>query len=456
MRVAGPLLSLALAACAPLPGASPEPAEVSRGPVIASSSLPPMLHFPVRAAAAPDRSNAEMARDFLDLSFSLESGRALPVFTRFEGPVTLRLAGTPPPTMERDLAELLARLRAEAGIDITRTDGPEASITVEAVPRDTLAAAVPGAACFVVPRVTSWAAFTQNRRGPALDWTTLTTRTHAAVFIPADAAPQEVRTCLHEELAQALGPLNDLYRLPDSTFNDDDIHVVLTGFDMLMLRATYAPELRSGLSRAEVAARLPAILARLNPAGERAGGALLPATPPGWAAQIESALASAASPAARRRAAREAVREADAAGLGPPERGFARYALGRLELGTDADAANLAFREAARIFAEAGMPLHAAHVTLQLAGQALASGDAEAVLRLTTPAIAAAERGENAALLALLMAEKAAALRLLGRTEEAEALTVDTIGWARYGYGADSTVRARLSEIEGLSPAVSG
>jgi len=34
-------------------------------------------------------------------------------------------------------------------------------------------------------------------------------------------SPQEVRDCLHEELAQALGPLNDLYRLPDSVFNDD-------------------------------------------------------------------------------------------------------------------------------------------------------------------------------------------------------------------------------------------
>ena len=28
------------------------------------------------------------------------------------------------------------------------------------------------------------------------------------VFVPADASPQELRDCLHEELAQALGPLN--------------------------------------------------------------------------------------------------------------------------------------------------------------------------------------------------------------------------------------------------------
>ena len=77
-----------------------------------------------------------------------------------------------------------------------------------------------------------------------------------------------MRDCLHEELAQALGPLNDLYRLSDSVFNDDNMHTVLTGFDMLILRVFYSPALRSGMTRAEVAARLPAILAQLNPAGQ--------------------------------------------------------------------------------------------------------------------------------------------------------------------------------------------
>jgi hypothetical protein len=64
-----------------------------------------------------------------------------------------------------------------------------------------------------------------------------------AVFIPSDVSPQEVRDCLHEEVAQALGPLNDLYRLPDSVFNDDNFHAVLTGFDMLILRTYYDAEL---------------------------------------------------------------------------------------------------------------------------------------------------------------------------------------------------------------------
>ena len=92
-----------------------------------------------------------------------------------------------------------------------------------------------------------------------------------AIIIPNDASPQEVRDCLHEELAQALGPLNDLYRLPNSVFNDDNVHTVLTNFDMLILRATYAPELASGMSRDAVAQRLPSIFARINPRGTARG-----------------------------------------------------------------------------------------------------------------------------------------------------------------------------------------
>lgn len=46
------------------------------------------------------------------------------------------------------------------------------------------------------------------------------------MFIPNDTSAQEIRDCLNEELAQALGPLNDLYRLSDSVFNDDNMHTV--------------------------------------------------------------------------------------------------------------------------------------------------------------------------------------------------------------------------------------
>ena len=57
-----------------------------------------------------------------------------------------------------------------------------------------------------------------------------------------------MRDCLAEEITQALGPANDLYRLPDSIWNDDNFHGMATAFDMLILRALYQPELESGMT----------------------------------------------------------------------------------------------------------------------------------------------------------------------------------------------------------------
>lgn len=162
--------------------------------------------------------------------------------------------------------------------------------------------------------------------------------TRVAIFLPRDAAPQKLRSCLHEEVAQALGPLNDLYRLPDSVFNDDDMETVLTGFDILALRALNTPELHSGMSRAEVAARLSAILARLNPTGDTGGAA--PVQKDGnWRQDIETALSPTNSPFARIDAAARASRASQRFAAGDPRAGFGPYVYGRQLMNRDPDEA---------------------------------------------------------------------------------------------------------------------
>ena len=47
---------------------------------------------------------------------------------------------------------------------------------------------------------------------------------------------------------------------------------------------------------------------------------------------------------------------------------------------------------------------------------------------------------------------KAEALAMQGRDPEAAALRLDSLGWARYGFGSDRNVRARLREIAALNP----
>jgi hypothetical protein len=449
MRLATLLVAtLALSACAAPRGDVPDrraPPEIA---------LPPMKTFAAMRAAAPTRSNRSIAEDFLDLSFRLESGRELPVFTRFEGPVTVRVLGAAPPTLAPDLDRLIARLRDEAGIAITRVGASsDASITVEVLSRSELQRAVPQAACFVVPRVTSWDEFRRNRRSPLLDWTTLRVRERMSVFIPGDVSPQEIRDCLHEELAQALGPLNDLYHLPDSVFNDDNFHTVLTGFDMLILRATYAPELRSGMTRAEVAARLPAILARLNPRGEGQGTLPRSDTPRDWIQAIETALGPRTTSANRQAAARTAVAIARARGWNDNRLGFSLYAFGRLTVGTEPELALASFLQAGQIFSRSRETrIHEAHVGMQLAAFALSAGQADVALDIADRHIPAVREAENAALLASFLFVKAEALDLAGRASEARAVRVDSLGWARYGFGPESEVRMRAAEITNLRP----
>ncbi|MBL4917421.1 DUF2927 domain-containing protein [Szabonella alba] len=453
MRLASVLSVCLLTACLPTPGAEVS-MNFAQGDLGVSFPPPSAMNgHGLKPGERPRRGNAELARDFLDLSFRMESGRPLPRFSRFEGPVTVRMTGAVPPSAATDLSRLLQRLRSEAGIDIREIPQGEAAITLQFLPRKVIQTTYANVACFVAPRVSGWEEFKAARNTGQLDWPSLHRREKLAVFLPADSSAQEVRDCLHEELAQALGPLNDLYRLTDSVFNDDNFHTSLTGFDMLILRATYAPELRSGMTEAEVAARLPLVLARINPAGGRAAGAAPHSpTPRAWINAIEGAL-SGSGPAGRRAdLAQQALGMARAQGWTDGRLAFSYFAVGRQLLGSDPAKAMSAFAEAGRVYR--GLPggaIHAAHVDMQIAAVALASGDSGGALAIAdriTPVVAASE---NAALMATVLMLRAEALTLQGRDSEAQALRMDSQGWARYGFGSDAQVRARMAEIAALA-----
>ncbi|WP_405050563.1 DUF2927 domain-containing protein [Sediminimonas sp.] len=453
-RAARTLLASGLVALvgACMPAGAPD--TPTRAAQATGAGLPPMKSFDTAHPQAPQQANADIARDFLDLSFLLESGRALPRLTRFEGPIRVGVTGAAPAHLQRDLDRLLARLRREAGLDIARASAGEAvNLTVAAVSGQRIRQFLPQAACFVVPGISRLSDYRGRRGAPETDWARLPERRKVAIFVPQDAAPQEMRDCLQEELAQAIGPLNDLYRQPDSVFNDDNVHTVLTGFDMLILRAYYAPELRSGMTRAQVAQRLPALLARLNPGGQGRAPRLLPATPRAWTDAIQTALGPGTGVAARRHAARRAVAIARAEGWSDHRAGFSHYALGRLLQATDSGAAYRHFLAADAIFADSpGTELHRAQVASHLAAYAIARGNGEQALAYIRPALETATRGENAMLLSTLMMLRAEALDLADRPAAARAVRVDSLGWARYGFGSDGAVRAKLREISALNP----
>ncbi|MDD9727348.1 DUF2927 domain-containing protein [Roseovarius sp. SK2] len=447
-RVILPLF-LMLGACVPGPSSEMP----TRAATPSASSLPALKSFSAPRPVPPSRSNSDIARDFLELSFQLESGRKLKNFSRFEGPISIRVTGNPPSTLIPDLNRLVHRLRTEAKIDIARVRSDLANITIEAVPRAKIRRHLPKAACFVVPNISRLSEYRAARNKRQTNWSTLIERKKIAIFLPNDASPQEVRDCLHEEVAQSLGPLNDLYRLPDSVFNDDNVHTILTGFDMLILRVYYSPDLRSGMTRGQVAARLPSILSRLNPAGDSIAPHALSSTPRAWIKAVQTALGPGAGHSQRLVAAAEALRIADAMGWYDHRRAFSHFAMGRLTQASQPDTAFEHFRLAERFYSQTpGTELHRAYSASQLAAFAIAEGNGQLALTILAPHLAIAERHENAALLSTLMLLRAEALDLTGRVAEAQSVRLDSIGWARYGFGADWAVRAKLREISSLSP----
>ncbi len=422
----------------------------ARSSAMGSVALPPMADQQP-TLTAPLHGNADLARNFLDLEFQMESGRRLSVLTRFETPVTVALAGAAPPQAAAELQRVVARMRAEAGLDIhTAAAGSQANITIEFIPRRTLTRAAPTAACFVVPNVSSFAEYRSHRNDMLTDWSRLTRRERAAIFVPTDTSPQEVRDCFHEELAQALGPLNDLYRLTDSVFNDDNFNAVLTPFDMLMLRIHYAPDLHSGMTEAEVAARLPAILARLNPAGIGQPPTVAAIGPHEWTEAVEATFGPKGGKH-RAVAAQRMLAIARAQGWHDVRLGLALYAVGRSQLGHDPQAAVLALTEARRVYDTLpGAEVHVAHVDMQLAAIALKSGQPQQAIAFADHAIPVARQSQNAALAATLMLIKARALESMGQTEAARALHLDAAPLARYGFGSDKQMRERIAEIAAL------
>ena len=70
---------------------------------------------------------------------------------------------------------------------------------------------------------------------------------NAVALIKAEHPPLMRLACIHEEMAQALGLVNDSNTARPSIFNDDEEFALLTFHDELMLRILYDPRLVQGM-----------------------------------------------------------------------------------------------------------------------------------------------------------------------------------------------------------------
>jgi hypothetical protein len=91
------------------------------------------------------------------------------------------------------------------------------------------------------------------------------------VLIRAEHPPLTRLSCVHEEMAQAMGLPNDSPDARPSLFNDDLEFALLTEHDAVLLRMLYDPRLKPGMTAAEVRPLLPAIAADARRAQARDG-----------------------------------------------------------------------------------------------------------------------------------------------------------------------------------------
>lgn len=88
------------------------------------------------------------------------------------------------------------------------------------------------------------------------------------VYIRSDLAPDHITRCLAQEIAQALGPGGDIDGRDDTVFTSFGAVDHLTEADRLVLRILYDSRLHTAMSRADVLAFLPAIVADVEASQE--------------------------------------------------------------------------------------------------------------------------------------------------------------------------------------------
>jgi hypothetical protein len=217
---------------------------------------------------------------------------------------------------------------------------------------------------------------------------------------------------------------------------------------MLVLRAAYAPELRSGMTREEVEAIIPDVLKRLNPRGENVPAQPTTQTTRDWIRAIQSSLNPNRSVDARLRSASRAARIGAQQGWTDHRRAYPYFLMGRMEQFDNPQKALRDYDTALQYLrATPNTEIHQAYITTQLGTYALAQGSGPQFLPELDKAIDVMTRAENASQLATLLLLKSEALNQAGRATEARSVRLDSLGWARYGFGSETVVRSLMQDV---------
>ena len=221
--------------------------------------------------APPDApfGNEDLVRNFERVAFHTEfapgavAGGALveapteaPLF-RWAGPVRWRIEGDGATEADREaMLRLAARLSELTGLIFEEAeDEPNMAILIASAPlRESFAHMLEASGA--APRMRIAGAWARENRFPCVGQIGVAgagadRSTRSIVLIKAETRGLLRESCLHEEVTQSLGLLNDDPRARPSIFNDDQEFALLTEHDAYLLRILYDPRLSHGMTAAE-------------------------------------------------------------------------------------------------------------------------------------------------------------------------------------------------------------
>ncbi|MCI4662914.1 MAG: DUF2927 domain-containing protein [Neomegalonema sp.] len=321
MRLVAGMLALGgVSACASMTPPRATPYALGPRPIGA------ITHAPMTAGPV-HRANASLARDLIDLTTMTEHGEALPGVNKLETPIEVGFNNPGFEPYRAHLQAMLANLRHQTGVEIYLEPSPvkpASRIRLRFEPRGPYEDYAPEAMCFFNDSTAAITHLADRKRQSGFG--KVSPPANISIYIPLDLPPHDVRTCFYEEILQGMGPLNDLFRLPDSIFNDENSHLRPTKFDLLMLKALYDPRIKPGMSREQAEPIAREILAEINPAGEAPGASSLMPAPDleaFWRAIIDLELSN----DDRRIALEESVRRAKVLPVNDYRRPYLDYSL---------------------------------------------------------------------------------------------------------------------------------
>jgi Protein of unknown function (DUF2927) len=219
-----------------------------------------------RGSERTDFTNEEIKEGFFKIAFGAELQLDKPAerVRKFDEPVRIFVTSSGEPNRRSEIAAVVADIRAHVNhLDVAVTnDRRAANFVVRLVPERKLDRTIRALYGSDRARQIKQSLSPECLSGIGKDERFRIRR--AEVILPVDAGDFSFYDCAYEELLQALGAINDDRSVPWTMFNDDVQMGFFDVYDQYLLNILYDPRIRPGMTKDEVDAVLPEVLAAVR------------------------------------------------------------------------------------------------------------------------------------------------------------------------------------------------